>query len=216
MLTVLMPSRGREQQASEAYDAFLLTKSLPDTNMVIVLDEGEPGYKGLPVIRAIHDGGMGNALNAGMRQSDGDIYGFVGDDHYFLTPGWDTAIIAANEEIGGGIVYGNDLIRGEELPSQVFIDARITYALGWMALPGATHLYFDDTWRELGRRMGRLRYLPDIHIEHRHPTVGKADWDDNYLRVNAPEMYDHDRAIYEAWLRTSLASDAQIALAAVS
>lgn len=215
MLTVLMPSRGRERQAAEAYEAFTATKALHDTSMVVVLDEGEPGYEGLPVLRVMHEGGMGPALNASLDYTYGDIYGFIGDDHRFLTPRWDMAITAANTEMGGGIVYGNDLLRGEELASQAFLDGRIVDALGWMALPGATHLFFDDTWMALGRAMNRLRYLPDIHIEHLHPTAGKAEWDDNYRRVNHPDLYQHDAEFYHEWTKYRLAIDAAKALDAL-
>lgn len=219
MLTVVMPSRGRERQATEAYEAFSATKTLPDTAMLIVLDEGEEGYEDLPTIHLAHDGGMGNALNAGVRlatrTSPTTMVGFIGDDHRFRTPGWDDQIVKANLVMGGGIVYGNDLIRGQELPSAAFIDARVVGALGWMALPGAIHLYLDDAWRELGQRMGRLRYMPNVVIEHMHPNVGKAELDEGYVRVNAPEMYDHDRKVYEQWMRERIATDAQLALAAL-
>jgi len=208
MLTVLMPSRGRERQAGEAFDAFMDTKLRSDTRMLIVQDWDEPGYEGLPVMH-VHppDQGMAPALNAGLDYTTADIVGFIGDDHRFRTPGWDEAIIAANDEMAGGIVYGNDLLRGEELASQVFMDRRITSALGWMALPGAKHLFLDDTWMALGQALGRLKYLADVHIEHLHPTAGKADWDENYNRVNAPAMYEHDAAIFHAWMADQLEDD---------
>lgn len=212
MLTVLMPSRGREAQAREAYAAFMATKTLPDTKMLIVLDWNEPGYADLPTTHiGTHQSGhgMGPALNAGLDYVTADIIGFVGDDHRFRTTGWDAAITAANEALGGGIVYGNDLLRGEELPSQVFIDARIVRALGWMALPGAHHLFLDDTWRELGHAIGRLTYLPDVHIEHMHPTAGKAEWDENYARVNAGSMYEHDAEFFHEWMHNGIARDAE-------
>lgn len=218
MITVLMPSRGRERQAREAYEAFAATKRLPDTEMLAVLDWTEPSYAGLPVthIGSHQSGlGMGPALNAGLSYTTADIIGFIGDDHRFRTDGWDEAIVAANAAMGGGIVYGNDLLRGEELPSQVFIDARIVRALGWMALPGAHHLFLDDAWRELGNRMGRLAYLPDVHIEHMHPTAGKAEWDANYHRVNAGAMYAHDAEFFHAWMRDGIEADAERALAAL-
>lgn len=213
MLTVLMPSREREAQAREACEAFEQTKTLPDTKIMVILDWNELGYAGLPCahIGSHQSGhGMGPALNAGLDYVTGDIIGFIGDDHRFRTQGWDEAIIAANAEMGGGIVYGNDLLRGEELPSQVFIDSRIVKALGWMALPGAHHLFLDDTWRELGHAIDRLRYLPDVHIEHMHPTAGKSEWDAGYKRVNAGEMYEHDAAIFHEWMHNGIARDAEL------
>lgn len=218
-ITVLMPSRGREAQAREAYEAFVATKSLPDTGMLIVLDEGEPGYLGLPTVHYPNEGGMAGALNLAamdiVERGFRGIVGFIGDDHRFRTPGWDYAIVAANGSARGGLVYGDDRIKGADLPTAVFVDSRIVKALGWMALPGARHLYLDDTWRELGQRMGRLRYLPEVVIEHLHPTAGTAEWDEGYRRVNAPDLYQRDAAIYHDWIENSLADDAAKALEAV-
>src|SRR5262245_28589385 len=143
-LTVLMPSRGRERQAQEAHQAFLDTKAREDTQFLAVLDADQLAYSGVPFVYVEHAGGMANALNAALDAVDSDVIGFIGDDHRFRTPSWDETISVANGEIGGGIVYGNDLLKGEELPSQVFIDTRIVRALGWMALPGAKHLFLDD------------------------------------------------------------------------
>lgn len=218
MLTVLVPSRGREQNARDTFSSFSATKVGSDTLIYFVLDAEEPDYADLPTIRVdqAHSGhGMGPALNAALRFTNADIIGFVGDDHRFRTRDWDQDIIEANAEMGGGFIYGNDLLKGESLPSQVFIDARIVRALGWMALPGAHHLFLDDTWRELGHAMGRLRYLPDVVIEHMHPTAGKAAWDANYERVNAGTMYDHDAAIYHRWMSRDIITDAEKALKAL-
>ena len=213
-----MPSRGREAQAREAYAAFEATKTLPDTKMLLVLDWTEPGYEGLSYtkIGSNQSGmGMGPALNAGLSYTTADIIGFLGDDHRPRTQGWDEAIVAANEAMGGGIVYGNDLLRGEELPSQVFIDSRIVRALGWMALPGAHHLFLDDTWRELGNAIDRLTYLPEVIIEHLHPTAGKAEWDEGYVRVNSGAMYEHDAAIFHEWMHSGIARDAATVMEAL-
>jgi hypothetical protein len=219
VLTVLMPSRGRERQAAEAFRVFEETKALPSTRMIVVLDADEPGYADCPSVYFDHECGMGNALNAAAAFVSNlglpTVIGFVGDDHRFRTKGWDAEIAGANAAMGGGVVYGNDLIRGHELPSSAFLDARIVRALGWMALPGAKHLYFDDTWRELGTAMGRLRYLPNTVIEHMHPIAQKADWDENYARVNDPAVYSHDKVIYDAWFRDQRRIDAETALAAL-
>lgn len=224
MLLVLMPSRGRARQAREAIEAFDQAKTLSDGLLIPVVDETEADdYQGSDVIRVgphASGQGMGPALNAAVEHvlgfyPEATVIGFQGDDHRMRTPGFDERIVVANAQMDGGLVYGNDLIRGEELPSAVFMDARVARALGWMALPGARHLYLDDTWRELGKRMRRLRYLPDVIVEHLHPLVGKADWDEGYARVNDPAMYDHDRHVYSQWLADGLDRDAATALAAL-
>ena len=79
MLTVLMPSRGRERQAREAYDAFRATKVLPATQMLIVLTVGERGYADLPCVYVEEGGGMGAPLNAALVcAKNANIVGFVG------------------------------------------------------------------------------------------------------------------------------------------
>jgi hypothetical protein len=46
-----------------------------------------------------------------------------------------------------------------------------------------------------------------VTIEHRHPIAGKAQWDDGYLRVNAPEIASHDAQAYEAFVADGLDAD---------
>lgn len=225
MVTLLIPSKGRPEKAREALESADGAAGNPDTEIIVAVDNDDlAAYAGVipaPNLVAVnHDGsGMAGALNRAVEYAasfyEVGIIGFMGDDHRVRTEDWDRIVEQANAEMGGGIVYGNDLIHGERLPSAVFMDARIVLALGWMALPGAKHLYLDDTWRELGAAMGRLKYLPDMVIEHLHPTVGKAEWDDNYRRVNASAVYEHDAAIYNRWFAEQREADAAKALAAL-
>jgi len=76
-------------------------------------------------------------------------------------------------------------------------------------------MFLDDTWRELGHAIGRYTYLPDVHIEHMHPTAGKSEWDSNYRRVNHPSVYAHDAALYHEWLSGQILRDAKRVLAAL-
>jgi hypothetical protein len=133
--------------------------------------------------------------------------GFMGDDHCPRTYGWDKAYVDALREMGTGIVYGNDLIQGARLPTQVAMTADIVRALGYMAPPALTHLYVDNFWRDLGTVAGCLRYLPDVTVEHRHPIAGKAEWDEGYRRVNDAAMYERDRLAYVEYQRTQFVAD---------
>lgn len=211
-LIVICPSRGRPGKAKEAYEAFVRTKRNHWTEMIFVVDEDDPTYpeyEGLPVRMPIHKGGMGNALNAAALQliDEYDYVGFIGDDHRFRTRDWDNLMLNHLTSEGGGIGYGNDLMQGVNLPTQVFMSSAIVKALGWMALPGAKHLYFDDTWKSLGEGLDRLYYFPEIVIEHMHPAAGKAEWDDNYKRVNAQTVYDHDLAVFIEWRDNEYVAD---------
>jgi len=211
-LIVICPSRGRPVKAREAYDAFEATRSSEDTKMVFVVDADDDTFteyvkQKVPIATYQHEGGgMGPPLNVASAEyaQHYDIVGFTGDDHRFRTRGWDAAITKALTE-DAGFAYGNDLIRSD-IPTQVFINSRIVLALGWMCLPGAKHLYLDNTWATLGSTARCLFYLPDVVIEHCHPVAGTAEMDEGYARVNAHSMYQHDSRVFNDWVASGRAA----------
>ena len=210
-IIVICPSRGRPEKAKQAYDSFGASAGLPATDMVFVVDKDDPtlpAYRDVvPVVSFDHEGGgMAAPMNAAVPHY-WDKYGtvgFVGDDHRFRTKGWDQTFEEIMERPGIGMLYGNDLIR-QDIPTQVFIKSAIVRALGWFCLPGAKHLYLDNTWATLGRGANCLLYCPEVIIEHEHPVVGKGTMDEGYARVNAPSMYEHDGKVFNAWVASGQA-----------
>lgn len=215
---MLCPTRGRPAKAVELLETFTKTRDLSSTSLIFVVDEDDPDLDrylaGLPPenVEINEDvGWMGRALNsaATMHAEIGlfDFLGFLGDDHRFRTPGWDSVFISVLEGAGGGFAYGNDLLQGQNLPTMIVMNASIVRALGWMSPPELRHLYFDNTWKTLGEATGRLFYLPQVVVEHMHYMAGKSVEDEGYQRVNSAEMYDHDRQVYERWLNAQAARD---------
>ena len=210
-LAVIVPTRGRPGSAARLTQAFTDTGAL-DAVPVFVVDHDDPE---LPGYRKLLDtgkiprllvpgyggpGGMCQALNYAARRY-AELYeavGFMGDDHLPRTAGWDARVLDELDALEPRVVYGNDLLQGAALPTAVFLPGRVVQAMGYMAPPSLRHLYLDNFWKALGERLGGLRYLDDVVIEHLHPINGKADWDEGYRRVNAPEVDQGDR---EEWLR---------------
>lgn len=213
-LVVVVPSRGRPQAAAELAKTFQATCSAY-TELVFAVDEDDPAldeysaavcavrYANASVGVVRDSSSMVYALNAGaltlLDRGFPEAIGFMGDDHRPRTNGWDRAYLDALVSLPG-IVYGNDLVQGANLPTQCAMSASAVRALGHMAPPVLTHLYVDNYWRDLGRAAGRITYLPDVVVEHLHPVAGKADWDEGYRRVNARAVYDQDRAAYAAYM----------------
>jgi hypothetical protein len=212
-LVVIVPSRGRPRAAVELAESF---RDTCETNTCPVFaidsdDPAAPGYNdvvqlGLASVLICESTSMVDALNRrarGFAELEKELrpaaIGFMGDDHRPRTKGWDRAYLDALDA-KPGIVYGNDLIQGANLPTQCAISVEVVRALGHMAPPVLTHLYVDNYWRDLGRAAGCLTYLPDVIIEHLHPLVGKAAMDEGYRRVNAPQMYQRDQAAYAAYM----------------
>jgi hypothetical protein len=212
-LIVIVPSRERPESVHPLADAFWATCTA-DTVLLFVVDNSDPKldeYKAAVDLehqagRAIGYGTgpsttMVEALNsaAQMLVDDDDApfaVGFMGDDHCPRTVGWDAAYLEALRELGTGLVYGNDLVQGERIPTQVAMTADIVRSLGWMAPPVLTHLYVDNFWLSLGRSADCVRYLPDVVVEHVHPATGKVAWDAGHLRVNESGMYARDEAAF--------------------
>lgn len=211
-MAVFVPSRGRPHNIAQLIEAWQATFSWY-ADLIVALDEDDPA---LPAYLAL-DGWNGTwASNVvGPRRRLGptlnwlaenfpgyDIIGFMGDDHRPRTPRWDEMIVSVLKQMGTGIVYGDDLLQHERLPTAVFMTADIAKTLGWMCAPGLIHMYLDDSWKAIGEGMGRLSYLPNIVIEHVHPEAGKAPTDAGYAEANT--NYPADGAAFEEFKRAGL------------
>lgn len=214
-LVVIVPSRGRPQAVAEMAEAFDKTCTA-NTELRFAVDEDDPTLGDYSMnarevvfgwswrrtsVQVIPDSkSMVQALNTAALEASqcSRAVAFQGDDHRPRTKGWDTAYLEALEALPG-LVYGNDLIQGANLPTQVAMSSEVVRALGHMAPPPLTHLYVDNYWRDLGRASGCIAYLSDVVVEHVHPVAGKASWDEGYRRVNDEAMYEKDAAAYAAY-----------------
>jgi hypothetical protein len=210
-LIIIVPSRGRPEKIIELIKAFKETQT--EALLWVAVDDDDPDKTDyewalkrrdnvtMDVVEPSPNGGMVQALNSLAvplaNASDPPFaLGFMGDDHRPRTMHWDQAYVRALRKLGTGIVYGNDLLQGRNLPTQVAMTSDIVRTLGYMAPPTLRHLYFDNWVRELGKSAECLKYLDDVIVEHVHPGANKADWDEGYERVNAPEMWEADKKAY--------------------
>lgn len=213
-LTVIVPSRGRPEAVEEMAKAFEATVSGDGVHLLFAVDADDPqlrDYRDATIRMGLHlyvsenpEGTMVACLNRAARDAvayDHFPYAvaFMGDDHRPRTAGWDAAYLDALRRLGTGMVYGNDLVQGERLPTQVAMTADIVRALGWMAPPALSHMYVDNFWRDLGVHAGCMRYMQDVVVEHLHPVAGTAVMDAGYERVNAEAVYTRDAEAYRAF-----------------
>jgi hypothetical protein len=235
-LVVIVPSRGRPDAASELAATFRETCTA-DTLLLVVTDADDLAEypstlidRRTMVVQGDPPGSMVSALNNAACWLLGDPWdgdnpfhctngkfgqpfamGFMGDDHRPITVGWDTAYLDALRELGTGIVYGDDLLQSERLPTQAAMTADIVRTVGFMAPPKLRHMYVDNFWLDLGRAADCLRYLPDVIVEHMHPIAGKAEWTEGHQRVNDQAVFTADETSY----REFLANDMDDAVSAV-
>jgi len=206
-LTIFVPTRGRPKAAKELQESFKET-CRGNTEVIFILSDDDSqltSYFDLHAMEKISKilvvspecRGMAAPLNLGFEKWFNNPYtfpsyavGFMGDDHRPRTEGWDQTYLETLTALSGrcrqrrkpgvGMVYGNDLLQGENLPTQIAMTTNIPATLGRMVPHQLTHLYTDTYWLEFGKALERISYLPDVVVEHMHPGAGKAAIDEGY------------------------------------
>ena len=205
-LVVLVPSRNRPGSIAELIKSFDETET--ESDLIVIVDDDEPQMdeylaQGCDVLMVQKQGkGMAKPLNfaANLYADKYRHFAFLGDDHRPRTKNWDVTFINKLDELGTGLVYGNDLLQGENLATAVAMTGNIVKELGGMVPQDMIHLYLDNFWMTLGKDLNALAYLPEVILEHLHPVAGKAEWDDQYREVNAPEVYSADKKALDDYL----------------
>ena len=211
-LLVIIPTRGRPQAIPEIMQAWDDTGATADVLFAVDTDDPElAGYKAHAAtykadsrVRFVF--GKRRRLVGTLNQQaikaakSYRFLGFMGDDHRprVAEQAWDARIRICLSG-GPGIVYGNDLLMGEQMPTAVAMTSDIVTTLGFMAPSAFVHLCVDLVWLEWGKGMGRITYLDDMVIEHLHPAAGKAAVDQGYEECNSPEQVGADSAAYYAY-----------------
>jgi hypothetical protein len=216
-LLVIVPTRGRPQNARDLYKSWMDTVE-GNADLLFVVDDDDPQlgtYQNqmsqLPQAQLMVGPRlrMVGSLNlAATKFADKYPYlGFFGDDHRPRTRGWDTIFCNTLQKFGVGVVYGNDLLQGETMPTEVAMTSNIVQALGYMAPPSMVHLCVDLVWKDWGVAIDRIKYFDDVVIEHMHYANGKSIKDAGYVDANSEERVRTDSAAYYQYKDTQLADD---------
>ncbi|WP_186319231.1 glycosyltransferase family A protein [Streptomyces sp. SAJ15] len=208
-LLVIIPTRGRPQAVPQIMAAWDETGATAD--LLFCVDKDDPelaAYK--QQAKAMESDSRvrfvfwtrkrlcGTLNQAAIKNADSYRFlAFMGDDHRPRPADrpWDERFRECLSG-GPGIVYGNDLLQGENMPTAVAMTSDIVTTLSYMAPPQLVHLCLDLCWLDWGKGMQRITYLPDVVIEHLHPAAGKATVDQGYQEANSAEQVTTDSAAY--------------------
>ena len=200
---VILPTRSRPDSAERCINALKEHSTISD--FVIAIDDDQSDlyprldgvtYEVNPRLR------MNGTLNlvANKYTDKYETIFFLGDDHLVQTPAWDQYLSGAIAQKGYGLAYGNDLLQGFSLATAVMMSTNIIKPVGYMAPPKLVHLFMDNYWMSLGKRLGTLWYFEKVIIEHLHPVANKVAWDDQYREVNSDEISNKDRVEFNRYL----------------
>lgn len=217
-LLVICPTRGRPANTAALYRAWQDTTA-GCSDLLFAVDDDDPS---LGAYRSVHTTMPEATLLTGPRlrlvgtlnvvaRHNAARYrylAFLGDDHRPRTHGWDQRFVETLSA-GTGVVYGNDLIQGEKMPTAVAMTSDIVQTLGYFAPPAIQHLCADLVWLEWGNAIGRATYLDDVILEHMHPMRQKAEWDAGYEEANNAEQTARDSAAYYAYMDGDFHADVE-------
>lgn len=206
-IAILTPTRQRPTALLDMFGSIISYADSGAVKVYVGIDEDDQSYSDLfidtPIFKRVVGprqqlAGWTNDL-ARMAIEDGySILASFGDDHRARTWAWDLRVIEAFDQMGSGLVYTRDGLQDERLPTAPFWSADIVRELGWFFPPVLRHLYADDAWLRFARDIGRCTYLPDVLIEHLHPSATGAEPD--AINVENDSHYGEDRAAFEAFV----------------
>lgn len=208
-LLVIIPTRGRPDSVPAILRAWDETGATAD--LMFAIDEDDPHLEAYQAHSRSTDDEhvrwrtgprlrLCGTLNSVARETamQYPFLAFMGDDHRPRSASWDARFRECLSG-GTGIVYGNDLLMSERMPTAVAMTSDIIRTLGYMAPPALIHLCLDLCWLDWGRGMNCITYLHDVIIEHLHPAAGKASLDAGYEECNSPEQVSADADAYYAY-----------------
>lgn len=203
-LLLIIPSRGRQAKIKDCIDQ-LRSTALEQVDVHVAIDDDDvyPDIEGVVYEKNPRMMSVAKINHVAKKYQDKYKYvGYIGDDHFLLTDGWDVKIKESLQDVG--IAYGNDLLAGSNLATAVFMTTNISVWLGFMGLEGLVHFFVDNFWVDLGRKAGVLTYLEHVIVEHRHFSINKSEIDDTYRAVNNDYIFVPDRDYYASYLVSDL------------
>ena len=205
-MTWILPTLSRPQQCAAVLDRMRETGCSTPGIVVLNGDQGFSGAmpEGWSIIVPDKNLGALGALNKVFElYPNEDFYGFIGDDEFVETDGWDKKLIDAAG--AWNFSHGIDSLHGgKRAQGYLCIGGKLARAVGYLALPEAHHWYgLDSMWEALAQA-GACENIcvEEVKIEHRHPRGGKAEWDSCYEL--GKKNKDIDFQVCAHWLRHKL------------
>jgi len=212
----LLSTRGRPVACQGVLDACEATgMSSPG---VVYVDESVDLYRDLrlPENWSIHFEREWGSLQASLQwclreYPDASQYGWLADDTYPRTEGWDKAL----EQAAGDwcLSYAKDLWLseqtgslaalkyGDDLSSGLCWGGELIRTVGWWALPGVRQAGIDTAWTAIISPLFLGRYVDDVTVEHKNYRTGKREEDsvDDWTRDGVDYIAD-DIAVRDRWV----------------
>lgn len=215
-IALLVPSRERLDLKRNLIDSLISTSNnIGNVVLYFGIDDDDPTKKNviemadrydfIKIVNIENKGkflGVGKLWNICANQCSEEIMSMIGDDMVFKTKGWDDRILTEFNSFNCPkdnlkMVYCNDGRHGDKISVNAFVHRSYMEINGYFMREEFYTDYIDIWLQHVFFAIGRLKYLGDVLIEHRHWSFGKGIKDNvaNNLRGNGyPE---HSAKIWE-------------------
>ena len=193
-ISILLPTRGRPEQAERLLKSVAETTSTPNRiEVILYVDEDDSASHAiqcdeLSIIKIIGPRlPMGGLNTACFERSTGDIVVPLNDDMVLRTSGWHERVDEIHERFDDRVylAYPNDLHTGELLCSTPILSRRTCEILVRPFPEAYQGGFIDYHLMDIFKRLevlgeNRIIYLGDVVIEHLHYQYGKSKVDATY------------------------------------
>lgn len=205
-LLIRMPTRGRPLQALSILEKYRNLAGIPIT-LEVVLDEDDDVMLSGEVLQRLNAlgcvitvGRHTNKIEAvnGGRVKDWDVLLLASDDMVPIAEGYGAKVLKAMEEHFphlDGVIYFDDGYAGKRTCTLPIFGKRLYDQFGYVYDPSYNSLFCDNEQTEVLQAIGRLVYIDEKIIEHRHHVTGLAKQDSLYDRNDA--FWIEDKTTYE-------------------
>jgi hypothetical protein len=200
-ILIRMPTRGRPAQALVALEKYRRMAGMP-VLIEVVVDHDDAEMLSAEVMQRLaalecvvtvgHHGSKIEACNGG-RVDDWDILVLASDDMMPVADNYAVRIAAAMQEHFphfDGALHTNDGYQKAQLCTLPIMGRRLWAQFGYVYNYAYQSLFCDREYTDLLKGMGRLAYVDEKLIEHRHHVWGWGEKDALYERNDALESAD--------------------------
>lgn len=183
VISIVTPSRGRCQKAVGYIRSIEETATHPErVEVSLRVDDDDPDaerYQEIPVqgwgLKKVHVevgpsllGDIGQMWNVLVPHTTGNILYAGNDDLMHVTPGWDVVLDRYVAQYPDEIycLWFDDRINGAKHCAFPIVSRKWYDILGFLYPRGLKYCY-PDTWVfDIGQRVGRAVYIPEVVVEH--------------------------------------------------
>lgn len=211
-IAFVFPSRSRNKKFFAALDNILDNVFLEDHFIFAKLDKDDVTMNNIETKERLEKeypevivkwGYSKNKIHACNRHLEDlppcDIIVLMSDDMKWIYFGFDEEIRNAFEKLSpnlDSVIHFPEDKSAERTMVLTIMGINLYKKLGYLYWPEYQSVYCDNDLTEMCRKMGKYHFVKKKLYVHNHPIWQKSEWDEQYKKNEAPDVYKKDHSVY--------------------